>query len=133
MTDQPAPQPPAIVYESEHDIADSLMDRARMSPAHAYEVASGLAADLIESAEEAERLERDLGHDNCVPAQHCERCGIRMCATPDKDVDNALTRAERAEAERDWLRKALERIRYEAVDAAHCRAIARAALDGKEK
>ena len=46
MTDQPAPQPPAIVYESEHDIADSLMDRARMGPAHAYEVASGLAADL---------------------------------------------------------------------------------------
>ena len=107
MTDQPAPQPPAIVYESEHDIADALMDRAGMSPARAYEVASGLAGGLIEAAEESERLERDLGHDNCVPAQHCERCGIRMVATPDKDVDNALIRAERAEAERDRLRACL--------------------------
>ena len=57
--------------------------------------------------EDEDALLAALGHDNCVPAQHCERCGIRMVATPDKDVDNALIRAERAEAERDRMRDAL--------------------------
>ena len=87
MTDQPASQTPRtavigavalIEHSVEHDLLDEYLHWV---------------------------LRHALGHDRCVPAQHCDRCGIRMCATPDKDVDNLVVRAERAEAERDQLRK----------------------------
>ena len=84
MTDQPAPKSPAF-----HHITDLLTTNL----AFPSQTADQIALLLVE---DEDALLAALGHDNCVPAQHCERCG-----TPDKDVDNALIRAERAEAERD--------------------------------
>ena len=132
MTDQPAPQTPRtavigavalIEHSVEHDLLDEYLHWV---------------------------LRHALGHDRCVPAQHCERCGTRMVATPDEDLDNALIRAERAEAERDRLRACLSVLLRdidegevtggdpECVDLSITvnRADfdeARAALDGKEK
>ena len=77
MTDQPAPKSPAF-----HHITDLLTANL----AFPSQTADQIALLLVE---DEDALLAALGHDNCVPAQHC---------------------AERAEAERDRLREALNAI-----------------------
>ena len=101
-----AAQVPQPAVEALRDlIEEALIDDGEEFYGRARPLGAAWLARIITADREA--FLAYVGHDNCVPAQHCERCGIRMVATPDKDVDNALIRAERAEAERDRLREAI--------------------------
>ena len=91
MTDQPAPKSPAF-----HHITDLLTANF----AFPSQTADQIALLLVE---DEDALLAALGDDN-----------TRMVATPDKDVDDALIRAERAEAERDRLGEVASEL-YEAL------------------
>jgi len=98
MTNTPEP-----VYAIEQPLAESLVDRARMTRARAIEVASGIAADLIETADAREHLEQDLRVDDLW--RDAERLADR--------VANAEARALRASHRVDTLERDLDACRRE--------------------